>query len=466
MRLVRTHRIVSFTQRPFMRQFVEHCNEQRQNAEAEFESALYKLLPNSFFRKDLRESAKARQCETRERSEETRHGRGQSHLQALHNNKFQPGPRGVDASPHNDESPLAVGFTILELSKLIMYSAYYEQLLPRYGDDLRLCFTDTDSFIFWVKTPDLHADMADMRSTFMDTPNFSPGHPLYSDKNKRKLGFFKLETGPYFPSQFCGLRSKMYSLWTPTSDDPAHTFTKAKGVPKHYVKKRVRHEQYLHVLRGWNTTSCTFRTFRSKNHAIATRKLSTICLSCIDSKYRLSSIHDRHIFDSLRVTMAWFFDLNMETMIEPPPKSTVYYFMEYQLVLDEYPQIDFLQGVPTVRELGEARDTLVVCDDMMMESNDALLNDFTCGSHHRRNSVIHSVQNLFNSNKNMTTMSLNAQYLVFFKSSRDSSQFVHLARQTYPHKSRYAVEAYKFRAKHTPSTCRNEFADEKILSDV
>jgi len=73
-------------------------------------------------------------------------------------------------------------------------------------------FTDTGSFIFWVKTPDLHADMADMRSTFLDTSNFPPGHPLYSDKNKRKLGFFKSESGPYFPSQFCGLRSKMYSL--------------------------------------------------------------------------------------------------------------------------------------------------------------------------------------------------------------------------------------------------------------
>ena len=96
-------------------------------------------------------------------------------------------------------------------------------------------------------------------------------------------------------------------------------------------------------------------------------------------------------------------------MIEPPPKSTVYNFMEYQPVFDEYPQIDFRQGVPTVRELEEARDTLIVCDDMMMESNDALVNVFTRGSHHRRNSVIHIVQNLFNSDKNMRTMTLNAQ---------------------------------------------------------
>jgi len=80
----------------------------------------------------------------------------------------------------------------------------------------------------------------------------------------------------------------------------------------------------------------------------------------------------------------------MVTMIEPPPKSTVYYFMEYQPVFDEYLQIDFRQGVPTVRELEEARNTLIVCHDMMMESNDALLNVFTRGSHHRRNFIITS----------------------------------------------------------------------------
>jgi len=74
---------------------------------------------------------------------------------------------------------------------------------------------------------------------------------------------------------------------------------------------------------------------------------------------------------------------NIEMMIEPPPESTVYNFMEYQPVFDEYPQIDIRQGMPTVRELEEARDTLIVCDDMMMESNDALLNVFTRGSHHR-----------------------------------------------------------------------------------
>ena len=134
---------------------------------------------------------------------------------------------------------------------------------------------------------------------------------------------------------------------------------------------------------------------------------------------------------------------NIEAMVEPLPKSVVYYFMEYQPVFDEYSQVDFRQGVPITTELEEMCDALIIFDDMMMEANDSLLNVFTRGSHHRQNSVIHIVQNFFNSNKNMRTISLNAQYLVFFKSPRDSSQFVHLARQVFPHNSRFAVEAYK-----------------------
>ena len=56
-----------------------------------------------------------------------------------------------------------------------------------------------DSLIFWVETPDLHADMADMITDWLDTSNFPPEHPLFSNENKHKLSFFKSETGAHFP---------------------------------------------------------------------------------------------------------------------------------------------------------------------------------------------------------------------------------------------------------------------------
>ena len=51
--------------------------------------------------------------------------------------------------------------------------------------------------------------------------------------------------------------------------------------------------------------------------------------------------------------------------------------MEYQSVFDEYPQVDFRQGVPKIQELEDTRDALIVCDDMMMESNDGLVNVYS-----------------------------------------------------------------------------------------
>ena len=65
----------------------------------------------------------------------------------------------------------------------------------------------------------------------------------------------QIKTANVPPTEFCGHQSKMYSLTTLTG---AKTFFKAKHVPKLYVKNNVRHEQYLHVLRHWNHTSCKF----------------------------------------------------------------------------------------------------------------------------------------------------------------------------------------------------------------
>jgi len=81
--------------------------------------------------------------------------------------------------------PIAVGFSILELSNLIMYQFFYDCLKPRYGDKIRLCFTDTDSFICHchIETSDLHDDMMETLDSWYDTSNFDPKHRLFSTTN-------------------------------------------------------------------------------------------------------------------------------------------------------------------------------------------------------------------------------------------------------------------------------------------
>jgi len=95
-----------------------------------------------------------------------------------------------------------------------------------------------------VKTHDLYADMSKDLQHF-DISTFPPDHPLYSKNNYRVLGKFKSETGSRAPREFVGLRATLYS--PDVLNKQSHI--KVKGVKKHYVKKNVRHDNFLAVLR-------------------------------------------------------------------------------------------------------------------------------------------------------------------------------------------------------------------------
>ena len=44
--------------------------------------------------------------------------------------------------------------SILDISKMLMYKFWYDYFKPKYGDRAKLCYTDTDSFIIYIKTED------------------------------------------------------------------------------------------------------------------------------------------------------------------------------------------------------------------------------------------------------------------------------------------------------------------------
>ena len=127
------------------------------------------------------------------------------------------------------------------------------------------------------------------------------------------------------------------------------------------------------------------------------------------------------------------------SMIEPTPCKIVYYSAEYQPLFECYEdRIEFHHGMPKADAIDRLSDALVVYDDLMDEADERLTRIFTRGSHHRNVLVIFMVQNFFNKNRYMRTISLNAQYIVLFKNPCDSSQFVHLAKQLYLHNLRFA----------------------------
>ena len=56
--------------------------------------------------------------------------------------------------------PIYLGLSILEISKILMYEFLYDYMKPKYGDNVKLCYMDTDSFIMNIKTEDFYKDIA------------------------------------------------------------------------------------------------------------------------------------------------------------------------------------------------------------------------------------------------------------------------------------------------------------------
>ena len=52
--------------------------------------------------------------------------------------------------------PIYLGLSILEISKILMYEFWYDCMKPKYNDNVRLCYMDTDSFVMNIKTNDFY----------------------------------------------------------------------------------------------------------------------------------------------------------------------------------------------------------------------------------------------------------------------------------------------------------------------
>ena len=57
-------------------------------------------------------------------------------------------------------NPLHLGMSILDVGKILMHEFWYDYINQNYGDRAKLCNTDTDSFIIYIKTEDFYEDIS------------------------------------------------------------------------------------------------------------------------------------------------------------------------------------------------------------------------------------------------------------------------------------------------------------------
>lgn len=131
-------------------------------------------------------------------------------------------------------------------------------------------------------------------------------------------------------------------------------------------------------------------------------------------------------------------------MVDQPPQKIMWFYGAWQEGYRKLQaaNIQFFEGLPDEKLLDPKDRNLVVIDDLLAETDSRVTKIFTKGSHHKNTSVIYISQNLFDRNKENRTISLNAHYMVLFKSPRDAMQVDQLARQMYPGRSKFMREAF------------------------
>ena len=87
--------------------------------------------------------------------------------------------------------PVYLGLSILDLSKTVMYEFWYDYLKPKYGENLKICYMDTNSFIAHVKTDDIYKDIAEDVEKRFNTSNYEIDRPLPKGKNKKVVALMK-----------------------------------------------------------------------------------------------------------------------------------------------------------------------------------------------------------------------------------------------------------------------------------
>ena len=274
----KVHRVLTFIEKAWVKPYVDFNTEKRKLAKTLFEQDMFKLMLNSFYGKTMENVRKRRRIELLTKAKQLIKSLSKptfdsfkiftKNLVAVHLKKLKV----------MLDKPIYIGFSILDISKGLMYELLYKHLIKRYGKNIILLFSDTDSFLVIVLTEDFHEDMQEMNYLF-DTSNYPKDHFLYDESKKKAVGFFKDEMGGKPIVQFVGLRPKMYSILT--VDDNKKT---AKGIKKTTIQKHIRHNEYLKALEEGKRYSHQMRSIRSKEHMLYSSLLKKTSICPLDDK--------------------------------------------------------------------------------------------------------------------------------------------------------------------------------------
>ena len=276
----KVHRIVKFHQRQWLKPWIDFNTGKRKEAKSDFEKDMFKLMNNAVYGKtmeNVRNHIDFELVSTQERLQKCVNNPNYKNRHIINENLV-----GVEKTKTilKLDKPIYLGMTILDLSKHHMYSFYYDVLKAKYDKNIKLIYTDTDSYVLQTYTEDIYKDFKELKQ-HMDFSDYPKDHPIYDASNKKVLGKMKDECNGKIITNFVALRPKMYCFQIHNQEKEEK---KAKGVPKNKVKRDLDMNDYENTLHYRKVSNVSFNAIRSKNHQIYSITQTKVGLTSYDNK--------------------------------------------------------------------------------------------------------------------------------------------------------------------------------------
>ena len=217
------HRVVEFNQKAWLKPYIEMNTELRKLAKNDFEKDLFKLMNNSVFGKTMENIRKHRDIKLVTTDKKRSKLVSEPNYHTINLISENLSIIEMKKTKIKMNTPIYLGLSILEISKILMYEFWYDYMKSKYNDNVKLCYMDTDSFVMHIKTNDFYKDIANDVECKFDTSNYVGNtsetsalarRPLPIGKNKKVIGLMKDELGGEIIREFTALRPKTYSYLT------------------------------------------------------------------------------------------------------------------------------------------------------------------------------------------------------------------------------------------------------------
>ena len=270
LKLKKVHRIIEFNQEEWFKPYIDMNTELRKIAKNDFEKDFFKLMNNAVFRKTMENVRKHGDVKLVTTDKTRNKLVSERNYHTMNYISEDLSIIEMKRTKVKINKPIYLGLSILEISKLLMYEFWYDYMKPKYGDNLNLCYRDTD--IMNIKTEDFYKDIANDVEKRFDTSNYECDRPLPTGKNKKVIGLMKDELGGKVITEFAALRPKTYSYLT----DDCKEDKKSKGTKKCVIKRMIKFDDYKNCLSNGEVILKSQQRFISKGHDVYTENINKI----------------------------------------------------------------------------------------------------------------------------------------------------------------------------------------------